>query len=30
MPNLAEDCALLGVTMQSDVNEIKKAYKKWH
>ena len=28
MPDLAEDCRLLGVSMQSDINEIKKAYKK--
>ena len=28
MPDLAEDCRLLGVSIQSDVNEIKKAYKK--
>ena len=28
MSELTKDCNLLGVTLQSDINEIKKAYKK--
>ena len=28
MPTLKEDCNLLGVDLKSDINEIKKAYKK--